>query len=49
MMMGLKTVSKDNTRMLTWLNWKPMSASINALLPDVWWPMTSTAGASKGL
>ena len=33
----------------TWLNWNPISASINALFPDVWWPITSTAGASNGL
>jgi hypothetical protein len=33
----------------TWLNWKPMRASMRALLPLVWWPTTITAGASNGL
>ena len=32
----------------TWLNWKPISASISADLPDDWCPTISTAGASNG-
>ena len=32
----------------TWLNWKPMRASMRADLPEDWWPTTTTAGASKG-